>query len=184
MGDKRKKILIFVVLIGTIVLFYFYSSISKREGPGPGGAPMARIGERAPDFMLPALGGNTVKLSDYRGQVVFLNIWASWCPPCREEMPAMEALYKRLKDRPFKMLAVSIDQKGEEFVGSFLARQGLTFPVLLDPEGKTYKLYGLTGVPETFILDKNGIVIRKILGPQDWTNAQWLEYFDRTIGKE
>jgi peroxiredoxin len=97
-------------------------------------------------------------------------------------MPSMEALNRRLKDRPFKMLTVSIDQGGAEVVGPFMARWGLTFPVLLDPEGKTYKLYGLTGVPETLILDKDGTVIQKIIGPQNWVNARWLEYFDRISG--
>lgn len=179
MSDKRKTILISVVLIGTFGLFYLYFSISEKEGPGSRVESADGIGEKAPDFSLPALGGTAVKLSDYKGQVVFLNIWASWCPPCREEMPSMEALNRRLKDGPFKMLAVSIDQGGAEVVGPFLARGGLTFPVLLDPEGKTYKLYGLTGVPETFIIDKNGVVIQKIIGPQDWMSARWLEYFDR-----
>ena len=180
-GDKRKTILISAVLIGTLGLFFLYFSVFK-IGPGPGVEPSAGIGERAPDFKLPALGGSSVRLSDYRGQVVFLNIWASWCPPCREEMPSMEALSKRLKDRPFKMLAVSIDQGGEEVVGPFVGRLGLTMPVLLDPERKTYKLYGLTGVPETFLIDKNGAVIQRIIGPQTWTSPQWLEYFDRIIG--
>ena len=180
MNDQGKKILIAMVLMGTFVLFYLYFSIIKKQGPGV--ESMVKIGEKAPDFELAVLGGNTVKLSDYKGKVVFLNIWASWCPPCREEMPAMEALHNRLKDRPFQMLAVSIDQGGEKVVGPFTARWGLTFPVLLDPEGKTYKLYGLTGVPETFILDKNGVIIQKIIGQQNWMNAQWLEYFDRIIG--
>jgi peroxiredoxin len=179
MSDKRKTILISVVLIGTFGLFYLYFSIFKKEGPGTRVESVAGIGERAPDFRLPVLGGTSVQLSDYKGQVVFLNIWATWCPPCREEMPSLEALHKRLKDRPFKMLAVSIDQSGAEVVGPFMAKLGFTFPVLLDPESKTYKLYGLTGVPETFILDKNGVVIQKIIGPQDWMSVQWLEYFDR-----
>ena len=182
MGDKRKTILVSVVLIGTFSLFCLYFLILKKNGPGPRVESIAKIGERAPDFKLPVLGGNSVKLSDYRGQVVFLNIWASWCPPCREEMPSLEALYNRLKDRQFKMLSVCIDQRGAEVVGPFMAQLGLTLPVLLDPEGNTYKLYGLTGVPETFILDKNGVVIQKIIGPQNWINVQWLEYFDRIIG--
>jgi peroxiredoxin len=184
MTDTGRTYLIPLVLIGTLVFFFLYFFIFRTGGPGPGEESTARVGERAPDFELSVLGGNTVKLSDYRGRVVFLNIWASWCPPCREEMPAMEALHNRLKDRPFKMLTVSIDQKGKEVVGDFTARMGLTLPVLLDPKGITYKLYGLTGVPETFILDKNGVVIQKIIGPENWMNAQWLEYFDRIIGKD
>jgi peroxiredoxin len=183
MSDKRKTILISVVLIGTLVLFGLYSLIWKNDGPGPEKESVVKIGEKAPNFSLPVLGGDSVQLSDCRGRVVFLNIWASWCPPCREEMPSLEALYIRLKDRPFQMLAVSIDQGGEEVVGPFMSRLGFSLPVLLDPKGITYKLYGLTGVPETFILDKNGVILQKIIGPQDWMNTQWLEYFDRITGR-
>src|SRR3990172_6372561 len=179
MSDKLKLILIFVVLIGIVGLFslYFFVFDSKRPGPGVGHG--AKVGGMAPDFELPTLGGNSVKLSAYRGKVVFLNIWATWCPPCREEMPSMEALYRKLKGRPFEMLAVSIDQKGEEVIGPFVAKYGLTFPVLLDPDRKTYNPYGLTGIPETFIIDKKGAIIFKVVGPQNWMKQEWLDYFDR-----
>ena len=80
------------------------------------------------------------------------------------------------------MLAVSIDRDGERVVRPFAAKYGLTFPVLLDPDSKTYRLYGLTGVPETFIIDKKGDVIYKIIGPQNWMNKEWLDYFDKIIG--
>lgn len=91
----------------------------------------------------------------------------------------MEALYQRLKGRDFEMLAVSIDRLGKEVVGPFVAKYGLTFPVLLDPDNKIYKLYGLTGIPETFIIDKGGVITFKIIGAQDWMKEEWLEYFDR-----
>ncbi len=174
MSHKRKPILIFAVLIGAIGLVGLYF-IFFGNRPGPRGVA-------AQDFELPALRGDYVKLSDYRGKVVFLNIWATWCPPCREEMPSMESLYQRLKGRGFEMLAVSIDREGEKAVSPFAAKYGLTFPVLLDPDGKTYRLYGLTGVPESFIIDKSGVVIYKIIGPQNWMEKEWLDYFDRIIG--
>jgi peroxiredoxin len=179
MSDKRKLILIFLVLIGSISLFSFYLIFFGSDRPDP------RIDVRsvtAPDFGLSNLVGEYVKLSDYRGKVVFLNIWATWCPPCREEMPSMESLYRKLKGRNFEMLAVSIDQDGEKVVRPFVKKYGPTFPVLLDPDNKTYRLYGLTGVPQTFIVDKNGAVIRKIIGAQNWMNEEWLDYFDRITG--
>jgi peroxiredoxin len=182
MSDKNKALFISFVLIGALGLGYLYFFSFKNEGPGRMVETGPRIGETAPDFSLSTLGGRSVRLTDYKGKVVFLNIWASWCPPCREEMPSMEALHKKFKGRSFEMIAVSIDQSGEETVGSFAAQFGLTFPVLLDPGGKTYRLYGLTGVPETFILDKNGVIVEKIIGPQDWMGKQWLDYFDRIIG--
>ena len=94
----------------------------------------------------------------------------------------MEALYRRLKGRPFEMLAVSVDRDGEKVVRPFVGKHGLTFPVLLDPDNRTYRLYGLTGVPESFIVDKSGVIIHKIIGPQDWMKKEWLDYFDRIIG--
>ena len=182
MSHKRKPILIFAVLIGAIGLISLYFIFFENKRPAPRLEPGGKVGEIAPDFELATLEGNSVKLSHYRGKVVFLNIWATWCPPCREEMPSMEALYQRLKGRQFEMLAVSIDAKGEEVVGPFAAKYGLTFPMLLDPDNETHRLYGLTGVPETFIVDKSGVVIHKIIGPQNWMRKEWLDYFDRIIG--
>lgn len=182
MSDKWKLILIILVLVGSFVLFSLYFIIFESKRPALRVDDSAKVGGAAPDFSLPTLRGSSVKLSDHRGKVVFLNFWATWCPPCREEMPSMEALYQRLKGREFEMLAVSIDRSGEEVVGPFVAKYGLTFPVLLDPENKTYKLYGLTGIPETFIIDRNGVIIFKVIGAQDWMKKDWLDYFDRIIG--
>jgi peroxiredoxin len=181
MSHKRKPILIFSALIGAIGLFglcfYFFGNRPELRADF-----RSAVGATAQDFKLPALRGDYVKLSDYRGKVVFLNIWATWCPPCREEMSFMESLYQSLKGREFEMLAVSIDREGEKVVSPFAAKYGLTFPVLLDPDSKTYRLYGLTGVPETFIVDKSGVVIYKVIGPQNWVKKEWLDYFDRIIG--
>ena len=182
MSDKWKLILILLVLIGPISLFSLYFIFFGNDHPAPKVDDRPQRPIAAQDFGLPNLRGDYVKLSDYRGKVVFLNIWATWCPPCREEMPSMESLYQRLKGRNFEMLAVSIDQDGEKAVRPFVAKYGLTFPVLLDPDRKTYRLYGLTGVPETFIVDKSGIVIHKVIGSQNWMKKEWLDYFDRIIG--
>ena len=182
MSDKWKLILIFLVLIGSISLFSLYFIFFGSDRPAPKVDDRSQGPIAAQDFGLPNLRGDYVKLSDYRGKVVFLNIWATWCPPCREEMPSMESLYQRLKGRNFEILAVSIDQDGEKAVRPFVAKYGLTFPVLLDPDRKTYRLYGLTGVPETFIVDKSGIVIHRIIGSQNWMKKEWLDFFDRIIG--
>jgi peroxiredoxin len=181
MSDKRKLILRVLVLIGSISVFIFCYIFFWSDRPDPRVDVRSQGTVTAPDFGLSNLAGDYVKLSDYRGKVVFLNIWATWCPPCREEMPSMESLYQRLKGPKFEMLAVSVDRDGEKVVRPFAKKYGLTFPVLLDPDNKTYRLYGLTGVPETFILDKNGAVIHKIIGPQNWMNKEWLDYFDRII---
>ncbi len=181
MSDKRKLILIFLVLVGAFSLFSLYFIFFGGNQSGPS-IDFTSKGVAAQDFGLPNLRGDYVKLSDYRGKVIFLNMWATWCPPCREEMPSMESLYQRFKGREFEMLAVSIDRDGERVVRPFVAKYGLTFTVLLDPDNKTYRLYGLTGVPETFIVDKSGAIIHKIIGPQNWMSKEWLDYFDKIIG--
>ena len=136
-----------------------------------------RAGFPAPDFTLRDLAGTTHRLSDLRGRVVFLNVWATWCPPCREEMPAMQRLYERLRSQDFVMLAVSEDEGGPAVVAKFVQEMGLTFPVLLDPEGIVPRLYGLTGFPETFVIDRNGMVVRHVIGPEDWDSDAVYEFF-------
>lgn len=181
MSDKRKQTAILVMLIGLLSLLGAYLIFFESNRPAPE-VELKPRGVAAQDFGLSTLNGNYIKLSDYRGRVVFLNIWATWCPPCRDEMSSMEFLYRRLKGRKFELLAVSIDREAEKTVRPFAAKYGLTFPVLLDPENKTYRLYGLTGVPESFIIDKSGVIIHKVIGPQDWMTKEWLDYFDRIIG--
>src|SRR5205814_957934 len=109
---------------------------TQRSSPSPGGLlALARRGPTlAPDFVVPDLAGRTVRLSGLRGKVVVLNLWATWCAPCIEEMPSMERLYGRLRDTDFALLAVSQDEDGKRVVAPFVERMHLTFPVLLDPE--------------------------------------------------
>lgn len=139
-------------------------------------APME--GAMAPDLSVPDLSGKEVRLSDLRGKVVLLNFWASWCPPCREEMPSMVKLNKSMAGKPFQMLAVSIDEKGKAAVEAYSAKSGISLPFYLDTEGKGSRLYGTTGVPETFIIDKKGVILKKIIGGLDWSHpdvARFLE---------
>lgn len=128
------------------------------------------VGKEAPDFVLPNLNEKTVRLSDYRGKVVFLNFWATWCKPCREEMPSMEVLYKNFDKDGLVVLAVSIDRvTTKKDIPPFVNSMNLTFPVLVDSWGQTDKRYKLMGVPETYIIDQQGILREKIIGPRDWT---------------
>ena len=138
-------------------------------------------GTLAPDFTLPDLNGINHTLSNYKGKVVFLNIWATWCQPCKDEMPSMEKLHQRFKDKDFVMLAVSIDKDGKKAVEPFMKEYKLTFPALLDSAGTTSKLYETTGVPETFIIDKKGIVIHKVIGPRDWSVDSIFGVFEKII---
>lgn len=128
------------------------------------------VGKVAPDFELPGLDEKPVRLSDYRGKVVFLNFWATWCKPCREEMPSMEILYKNFEKDGLVILAVSIDRvTTKKDIPPFVKGMNLTFPVLVDSWGQTDKRYKLMGVPETYIIDQDGVLREKVIGPRDWT---------------
>ena len=140
-------------------------------------------GTPAPDFTFPGLDGKKVSLSDYKGKVVLVNIWATWCPPCVEEMPSMEKLYRKFKGQNFEILAVSIDEPGLKAVAPFMKKSQLTFPALIDTKGTIKSVYGITGVPESFIIDQQGILIKKIIGPVDWASPKIFRYFSDLIQK-
>jgi peroxiredoxin len=111
----------------------------------------------APDFDLKTVDGQTVKLSDYRGQVVLLNTWATWCPPCRAEMPQLEAYYREHQDQGFVVVAVNSEESSET-VAAFLQSQDFTFPVVLDPEGTVMSRYEVRALPTSFFIDRKGVV--------------------------
>jgi peroxiredoxin len=134
-------------------------------------------GSVAPDFAATTMAGEPVTLADYRGKVLLLNVWATWCAPCEREMPSMQRLYEALEGSDFEILAVSIDARlGESDVagrpggdlGAFADRYGLTFPILHDPTGGIQAIYQTTGVPESFVVDRNGTIIKKVAGPTEW----------------
>ena len=131
----------------------------------PSGPPAAaEIGQRAPELRLPLAGGGDVDLAQYRGQVVLLNFWATWCAPCTAEMPAIERVYQAQRDRGFTVLAVDV-QEHEEVVSPFLAQLGVTFPSALDRNGETARLYRATGLPTTFLIDRGGVIRDVRVGP-------------------
>jgi len=140
-----------------------------------------RAGFPAPDFTLKDLEGHPHHLSDFRGKIVFLNVWATWCAPCRMEMPSMEQLHRRLKGRDFVMLAVSEDEDGSTSVRPFVDEMHLTFPVLIDSDGIVPPRYGVTGYPETFVIDRGGRVVQHTIGPEDWQGESAFQFFDRLI---
>jgi cytochrome c biogenesis protein CcmG, thiol:disulfide interchange protein DsbE len=140
-------------------------SASHADSGGEFGA-----GDIAADFQLDDLYGHPVTLSEMHGKVIFLNIWATWCGPCLEEMPSMETLYEQFKDHSdFAILAVSQDRKGRDVVLPFVTKNGFRFPILLDPENKLTDLYDISGVPETFIIDRKGRIVAHHMGAFDWS---------------
>jgi peroxiredoxin len=175
--NYRAVVLIFLAVAGLLVLF------SLKENNSYLNYSPLKTGLPAPNFTFPGLDGKMVSLSDYRGNVVLVNIWATWCPPCVDEMPSMERLYRELKGENFEILAVSIDSLGTKAVVPFMKKYKLTFPPLMDPDGTIQTLYQTTGIPESFIVDQEGILIEKIIGPRDWATSEFIGFFRDLIQK-
>lgn len=121
----------------------------------------------APDFTLSDPAGKKVSLKDYRGKIVFLNFWASWCSPCRAEMPGMDRLYREFKDKGLEMLAVNVKDKRDDAL-RFMKELKISYPVAMDPEGEVGLLYGAWGMPTTYLIDRKGQVLARMWGPADW----------------
>ncbi len=146
-----------------------------------GSAPVS-AGNKAADFKLEALDGRSVTLQSLHGKIVFLNVWATWCGPCREEMPSMETLYDDFKNnRDFVMLAVSQDTKGRAAVAPYVEKNGYHFTILLDPQNKIGESYDLAGVPETFIIDRNGRIVAHHMGAFDWSRPDVKEALQQLL---
>jgi peroxiredoxin len=153
---------IFALLIALFVITFFVHGTTK-DGK------IISYGDRAPGFSLQALDGKTVSLADFRGKVVMVHFWATWCPPCVEEMPTLEQLSRSIGARDLEILAVSVDEGGADAVAAFMRKNGLSIPVLLDPGRSIAKLYGTFKFPETYVIDQQGVVRDKAIGPRDWT---------------
>ena len=121
----------------------------------------------APQFTLPNLEGGEIGLRDFRGKLLMLNFWASWCVPCREEMPAMERLYQKYRNQGFVILGINLQDNKKNAV-AFVKELRITFPVAFDPNGEVGRLYGAWGLPATYLIDGNGIALARAWGPIDW----------------
>lgn len=136
------------------------------------------IGQKAPNFELVSLDGETFKLSDYTGQMVMLNFWASWCPPCRVEMPHMETYYQEFKEEHnIEILAVNmttLERGNKDKVPEFVDKHGLTFPILMDEKGDVKDLYDVMVYPTTYIVNAKGIITDKVNIPLDVEVINWL----------
>ena len=158
------------ILVGTIVggLVIGAAALAKFGQPLEG----VQVGNRAPNFKAVDLATeDSVSLGEhYRGSVTLLNVWATWCEPCRTEMPAMEQVYQALAPEGFKIAAVSIDEGSPDDVRAYGRELGLSFDLLQDRSNRVAQLYQTTGVPESFLLNRQGIIIKRLIGPQDWNS--------------
>ncbi len=147
-------------------------------------------GTVAPEFEVNDLDGALARLSDHTGDVVLVNIWATWCLPCLVEMPSMERLYQEMGEDGLEIMAVSIDAELGRFdlagrpggdIQAFADSLGLTFPILHDPSGRIERLYRTTGVPETFLIGRDGIIYKKVAGGTEWDAPQHKELIQRLL---
>jgi peroxiredoxin len=164
----KKRILIMAAVLSPVLM-------TAAVFAGTGGDPaviaqrgVVKPGEPAPNFQLRDMNGRIVALSDLRGKVVLLNFWATWCGPCRVEMPAMERLYRAYERKDFEILAVSTDAQGVAVTRPFQQENKLTFPILHDADFRVGLSYGARTLPMTFMVDRQGIVRQHIFGARDW----------------
>ncbi len=148
----------------------------------PDQAAKPEVGHPAPDFTLTALDGTRHRLHDLRGKVVFVNLWATWCPPCREEMPSMVRFYQQFKGRGVEILAVSEDTD-EGALRKFVEKHQVTFPVLRDEDKRVYQLYRATGIPETHLVNKQGVIEVSTIGAFDWTSPGVVQKVEALLSR-
>ena len=146
----------------------------------PDAVKPVRTGDVVKAISLPNLQGKLQGLPE--GKVVLLNFWATWCPPCREEVPSMVKLYDKYKDQGFEIVAVSVDKRYDDVV-QFVAEQKMSFMVLHDQESKVSRLYGVFRYPETFIVDRNGIVRHHLNGAVEWFEPKYLDYIEKLLAE-
>jgi peroxiredoxin len=173
-----------VMAWGGLVAFLGIIAVFAMPSYRHGEASLA--GKRAQDFSM-ELAGKPAHLSDFRGKVVVLNFWGTWCPPCIEETPALNRLQKYLAARNGVVLGVAADEDAVQYE-SFLREHGVIFPTYRDPATKEQhspiaKTYGTVMIPETYIIDRDGKIARKIIGMQEWDSPEMLAYFDSILGK-
>lgn len=126
-------------------------------------------GSSAPEFQAVHLGSGTpAKLADYRGKVILLNIWATWCVPCLQEMPSMQRLQEKLQGTDFHIVAVSVDEQDSTVVRQFAQKLGVTFEILHNQDQSIRSIYQTTGVPENYIIDRDGVIVKHVIGAASW----------------
>jgi peroxiredoxin len=161
-SPRWRRLTIGVIVLSAIWIYFSRIPTTQATNTAP---PSPQIGFTAPDLTLDTLDGTSIKLSDLRGQVVLINLWASWCPPCRAEMPAIDAVYRKYRAEGFVVLAVNTTyQDTESEARAFVQKLGLTFPILFDRDGLTSRRYQLQGLPTTYFVGRDGVIRDMVIG--------------------
>ena len=173
---KRQWMVVGLVLAGLALGVWALMQFGPATGP-------VQPGSRAPEFRaLDINSGDSVSLSAYRGKVTLVNVWATWCGPCRAEMPSMQEAYAQLKDRGFAIAAVSVDEGSIDDVKAFQREFGLTIDILHDRSGRIQQVYQTTGVPESFLLDRDGVIVKRLIGEHNWASEANIAQIERLLG--
>jgi peroxiredoxin len=142
-------------------------------------------GTRAPDYTVANVRtGDSVSVRGYRGRVILLNLWATWCPPCEQEMPSMERLYQEMGPQGLEVVAISIDQITPDAVRQWAEERGLSFTVLHDRTGRIQQVYQTTGMPESFVIDREGVIVKKVIGATEWDHPAQKALFRRLLAAQ
>jgi thiol-disulfide isomerase/thioredoxin len=177
-----KNLFLFIVILFAVLIVPVHAQSNANPAEinaafSRANLPLLRKSVPIMDFTLPTLDGKNVTLSALKGSVVFLNFWATWCPPCRAEMPSMEVLYQRYRGKGLVFLAVDIgEERGD--VAEFMDTLGLSFPAALDSSGSVGGRYGVRGIPTTFIIDRQGQIILSTVGGRQWDTPAVFSAFD------
>ena len=137
----------------------------------------------APDFISENLRGGNTGMADYKGKIVLLNFWATWCMPCRAEMPGMETLWQNYKEQGLVIAAVSVDEGSRGRIETFSKLFDLSFPILLDPESKVSDLYKVSNMPTSFLIDRNGKIVSRIVGTEEWTSPEAIQLVEKLLAQ-
>lgn len=173
-----------IVSLLTALLFTLPGAAPGQDPPGGAmGVIKPRVRVEAPNFTLEDIDGNPRRLNEFKGNVILLNFWATFCAPCREEMPAMERLWKELKDQGLVIIAVAGDRgrKSMHKVKEFCVMHGMSFPVLLDPRGEVRRSYEVTALPTSYIIGRDGKISGKIIGARQWDTDESKKLFNALL---
>jgi len=173
---KPKALILLLIFIVVVMAAVF--TIKPVQSP-----KTAHVGSMPHDFELIDPNQNSTRLSELRGSVVFINFWATWCTSCIEEMPSIERMSRNLSENSsFKVVTILYKDNLNRALG-FMEQNGFTFPVYLNPDESASKIFGITGIPETFIIDKHGLLRKKVIGPAEWDSPRALEFIQTLINE-
>jgi len=167
---KKKGLILLIIFVAAVAVFFFIF-----KTPQTTKVTLTETGSAPPDFELTDINNNRIKIAELKGSVVLVNFWATWCGSCVEEIPSMERMFRLLSgDSRFKVVTI-LYKDDLQRAKDYMSQNGYTLPVYMNPDSSAEKTFGITGIPETFILDKKGILRHKVIGPEEWDTPRVLD---------